>query len=49
MLFALTQSTQITMSQKLTENEISKTRELCFSNPVKACEVAQTIIDTCRA
>lgn len=31
----------------LTEDEIKRTRELCFNNPIKACAIAQEIINTC--
>ena len=32
--------------QTLTDKEIREIKELCFSNPVKACAKAQIIIDT---
>lgn len=36
------------MKQQLTQKEIERTQRLCFSNPAKACAVAQAIIDTCQ-
>ena len=36
------------MNQLLTEEETKKIRKLCFSNPAKACAIAQVIIDTCQ-
>jgi hypothetical protein len=35
------------MNQELTKTEIDEIKELCFQNPVKACAVAQKIIDVC--
>ena len=34
------------MEQQLTDKEIEKLQNLCFSNPAKACAVAQVIMDT---
>ena len=34
--------------QTLTDKEIREIKELCFSNPVKACATAQIILDTCQ-
>lgn len=31
---------------ELTQIEIDKTMKLCFDNPIKACAIAQIIIDT---
>lgn len=36
------------MKQQLTEEEIEKIQNVCFSNPVKSCAIAQLIIDTCQ-
>lgn len=35
------------MNKELTEIEKQKIRNLCVSNPAKACAYAQEIIDTC--
>lgn len=35
-------------SQYLTDVEIEEVREFCFSNPAKACALAQEIINTCQ-
>ena len=36
------------MKQQLTTYEIEKLKSICFSNPAKACAIAQQIIDTCQ-
>lgn len=36
------------MKQQLTEAEIKKMQNICFSNPLKACAIAQLIADTCQ-
>lgn len=36
------------MNKHLTNIEIEKLQNICFSNPKKACAVAQLIIDTCQ-
>ncbi|ANS04892.1 hypothetical protein [uncultured Mediterranean phage] len=36
------------MRQQLTQAEIEKLQSLCFSNPAKACAVAQLIVNTCQ-
>jgi hypothetical protein len=36
------------MNQYLTQSEIEKIQNLCFKNPVKACAIAQVIINTCQ-
>lgn len=36
------------MKQELTQVEIKKLQNICFSNPAKACAVAQIIIDACQ-
>lgn len=35
------------MNKELSEHEIKKIRELCFTNPLKCCAIAQEIVDTC--
>lgn len=36
------------MKEQLTDAEIKKIQNMCFHNPVKACAIAQTIIDVCQ-
>jgi hypothetical protein len=36
------------MKQQLTPTEIRKIQNICFQNPVRACTVAQVILDTCQ-
>lgn len=36
------------MQKQLTVTEISKIQNLCFSNPIKSCAIAQLIVDTCQ-
>lgn len=36
------------MNQLLTNQEIEKIQNLCFSNPAKSCAIVQIIIDTCQ-
>lgn len=36
------------MKQALTNKEIEKIQNVCFSNPERACAIAQIIIDTCQ-
>jgi len=36
------------MKQQLTDEEIRKIQKMCFENPIKACAIAQLILDTCQ-
>lgn len=36
------------MPEQLTTLEIEKIQNVCFSNPSRACAIAQLIIDTCQ-
>lgn len=36
------------MKELLTQTEIERTRQLCFTSPAKACAIAQLIADTCQ-
>ena len=36
------------MNQQLTQKEIERIRDLCFSDPAKACAIAQVIVNICQ-
>lgn len=36
------------MNKELTEKEKENIRNICFTNPAKACAIAQEIINTCQ-